>query len=257
MLVKMGWNIKMKEVDSMYIIKFEGKCDFLLETMSLENIQNPKIISAVLSSSSGSFFCEIRSNYSNEGETIYYCSEYLQNLISIILYETGYRVRKIEWKFLQSDEGTETNPNTKTLVFRDSIEIRSEITVIKPIELPLVLKSKLENNQSYVTSGYKSLFVEITKIDDVIAKFILFYSILTALKGKQRFVDNFIKTIEPNVEMRPTTLKNANYYETIYSFLRNQIGHTQETTDTEELHREVSSKLNGIREIVKIAIEEN
>lgn len=77
-----------------------------------------------------------------------------------------------------------------------------------------------------------------------------------ALKVNQRSVDNFIKSIESDVEVRPTARENASFDETIYSFLRNQIGHTQETTDTNELHREVSLNLNGLREIVKVAIEE-
>lgn len=239
----------------MYFIKFEGKCDFTLGKMSLQNIQHSNIKSVVLGSDAGDFFCEITSSHSNERKAIIGCDEYVHNLVSIILYETGYQIRKIEWKSIENINAE--NSDNNALTFRGSVGIRAEIKIIKPIEDPVELKSKLENISTNIMIGYKKLFIEITKFDDALAKFILFYSILTALKGNQKLVDNFIKSIEPAVEVRPTTRENANFNETIYSFLRNQIGHTQETTDTNELHKEISLNLNGLREIVKVAIEEN
>jgi len=239
----------------MYIIKFEGKCDFILERIVVEDIENSEIKRIEFGSEIGDFYCEIKSNYSNEGKAIFECSKYLQKIITLILYETGYQIRNVELKSIQWD--SEIDNATKTLVFRENINLKSTIKVIRPIKNPNELKLKIENIDNETITGFKKLFIEITNLNDPIVKYILYYSILTAIKVKQKKIDDYILTIEPDVEMRPTTREKSNFDETIYSFLRNQIGHTQETTNTDILQKEINENIEGLREIVKKAIEGN
>ena len=45
--------------------------------------------------------------------------------------------------------------------------------------------------------------------------------------------------------MRPTTREKSNFDETIYSFLRNQIGHTRKTTNIHILQKEINKNIEG------------
>jgi hypothetical protein len=111
------------------------------------------------------------------------------------------------------------------------------------------------------------LFRLVLQCEDRTQEFMLLYSLLMAytgtriVRGKvkqfQDEVDTFIRKHEPGVEERlsPHTKQN----ESIYSWLRNEVGHhTRSGTTVKplDIRREMTSKLQGLRALVRKAIDE-
>ena len=49
------------------------------------------------------------------------------------------------------------------------------------------------------TNDFKRIFIEVSKLEDPIFKFTLYYSLLSILKGKQEKVDEFIESVDKDV----------------------------------------------------------
>ncbi|MGO4787424.1 hypothetical protein AB4124_08330 [Paenibacillus sp. 2KB_20] len=123
----------------------------------------------------------------------------------------------------------------------------------------------VQNRSSHV---YKRLYRNVLQIADPIARFMLLYSLMQlALEAdNQKEVDNFIRITtwyDSNLD-RITTRKRASYKETIYSWLRNAIGHTQESYiiggrsySFEEILVEVDRFVDELSLITRQAIENN
>jgi hypothetical protein len=100
------------------------------------------------------------------------------------------------------------------------------------------------------------------QIDDPVARYMLLYSILLQTKGDwQKEVDRFILNKEPKVETfqppeksRPP--KSPPQDETIYTKLRNEIGHVREGATFKETCQEIESKVKGLEHLTRLAIEE-
>lgn len=105
------------------------------------------------------------------------------------------------------------------------------------------------------TNDFKRIFIEVSKLEDPISKFTLYYSLLSILKGKQEKVDEFIESVDKDVIKRETTRKDKNFKETIYTYLRNQVRHVQEDTVLNLLKCEMRNNIEGLREILKVALE--
>ncbi|QNK87767.1 hypothetical protein H7992_21790 [Sporosarcina sp. resist] len=237
----------------MFKISFKGKCHFFLaEELVIKQFKDEKIKRAIISAKSGTFKIDFTADYSDDGRALYVTQKILEDYTKIFLMETGYEIHDIQWKSIIPIDTEEKNE--KVLRFRDNIDLRSELTIIRPLENEQDLKGKLENHSTDDYTSYVNLFINVSRINDEIGKFVLFYSILSALHGRQISVDDFIKSIEPNVVLRETSRENADFDETIYSFLRNQIGHTSEETDTVTLNREIKENIEGLRKIVKEAV---
>ncbi|OPH52184.1 hypothetical protein BC351_33160 [Paenibacillus ferrarius] len=115
---------------------------------------------------------------------------------------------------------------------------------------------------------YKRLYRNVLQIADPIARFMLLYSLLQlALEAdNQKGVDDFIRiTTWYNSSLdRITTRTGANFKETIYSWLRNAVGHTQESYiiggrsySFEEILEEIDSFVDTLSLITRQAIEAN
>lgn len=95
---------------------------------------------------------------------------------------------------------------------------------------------------------------------DAVARFMWLYNILLQLEGgsrqwqkqKQKPVDNFIRSVEPDVKQsqRP----GEQYEETIYSRLRNEVGHKRPDATPQKTRDEIKENVSGLQELVKEAI---
>lgn len=107
---------------------------------------------------------------------------------------------------------------------------------------------------------YFRLYKEARKIEDPVLSFMFLYSILYYLKGSQAEVDNFISVMEKDVEWKESLdirKQEKNQEETIYTWLRNYIGHTGEDTDLSEIINQIIIKNQLFFNLVKTAIKED
>lgn len=91
------------------------------------------------------------------------------------------------------------------------------------------------NRPSKLNSVYPRLYRNVLQIPNPVGQFMFLYSILFDLKGPtQKEVDSYIRSVEPNVRLLPSNRKVKNgfpyRYETEYTYLRNQVGHTDSTS---------------------------
>lgn len=154
----------------------------------------------------------------------------------------------------------------RQLATHQGIEIEP-ITLTKPDE-ELLLKNIAVAVKNRNSNVYKRLYRNILQIADPIARFMLLYSLLQlALEAdNQKEVDDFIRitTWYNSTLDRITTRKRANFKETIYSWLRNAVGHTQESYiiggksySFEEILQEIDRFVDTLSLITRQAIETN
>ncbi|BFH11511.1 hypothetical protein WJ0W_005450 [Paenibacillus melissococcoides] len=141
------------------------------------------------------------------------------------------------------------------------------VTLTKPDE-ELLLNQICVAVQNRNSNVYKRLYRNVLQIADPIARFMLLYSLMQlALEAdNQKQVDDFIRiTSWYNSTLdRITTRKGANFKETIYSWLRNAVGHTQESYmiggrsySFEEILEEIDRFVDTLSLITRQAIETN
>jgi hypothetical protein len=86
---------------------------------------------------------------------------------------------------------------------------------------------------------------------DPVAKFMFLYNLLLLLAGdKQAEVDNRIRAVDPAVTVTPSPHK-PNVTETLFTRLRNEVGHRRKNTDPRTTAREIEQNVAGFQEIVK------
>ncbi|MCM3567866.1 hypothetical protein [Neobacillus mesonae] len=175
--------------------------------------------------------------------------EKLIELIDLLLYK--YNVVFYDF-YLSKIELNESDAIGQTR-FDMQIKIYQEISEVNKKELQNLIRDKHLIHSIQSKTNFQ-LFKEAMRVREEIGQFVILYSILIDLKGPQQFkVDNFIKSAEKNVELRTST-KNENQKETIYTWIRNQLGHTQKTSDLKEVRILVSNNIGKFIRIVKKAI---
>jgi hypothetical protein len=89
---------------------------------------------------------------------------------------------------------------------------------------------------------------------DHVARFMFLYNILLQLKGdKQQQVDDFIRSELPSVPESPRP-DRPNKMETVYTRLRNQVGHVRSGTTSEQTRKEIEDNVTAFQELVRTAI---
>lgn len=78
----------------MYMVRFEGEFDLDIDEVVTESIQFKKINKLIIGSNNGLFYSEVYSNTSNEVDALDTASKYLEEVTSLILYKSGYEVKK-------------------------------------------------------------------------------------------------------------------------------------------------------------------
>ena len=98
---------------------------------------------------------------------------------------------------------------------------------------------------AYRFAGYQS---------DPITRFMFFYNILLQLnKDSQKEVDDFIRREMPDVTQSPSPY-HAGVMETIYTRLRNEVGHGRAGTTAERTRTEMQDNLPAFQNLVRTAI---
>ncbi|MGG3803152.1 methylamine utilization protein MauJ [Metabacillus fastidiosus] len=137
------------------------------------------------------------------------------------------------------------------------VKLRSSIVVkdgvVKQIQQSLNDKD-LTNKLNY--NVYHKLYRESRKSDDPVSRFMFLYSILADLiNGSQSKIDKYIKKVEPEVKLiKSTNPRYPDRFETEYTWLRNQVGHTNSESDFLKIRTEIKSKEDSFSSIVKKAI---
>jgi hypothetical protein len=89
---------------------------------------------------------------------------------------------------------------------------------------------------------------------DPITRFMFLYNILLQLnKDRQKEVDDFIRQEMPSVSQSPSP-HHAGVMETIYTRLRNEVGHGRAGTTPEETRKEMQDNLPAFQTLVRTAI---
>jgi hypothetical protein len=87
---------------------------------------------------------------------------------------------------------------------------------------------------------------------DPVARFMFLYSILLQLHDdKQKQVDDFIREEAPNV---PQSSSPKGGMETVFTRLRNEVGHSRVGTTPEQTRRETANNVMGLQNLVRKAI---
>ncbi|UBF24846.1 hypothetical protein K9N68_24785 [Kovacikia minuta CCNUW1] len=126
-----------------------------------------------------------------------------------------------------------------TLNFRQSVEVK-----------------KLLQKTYHFSLFYYDLFYSALGLTDPLAKFMALYSLLLTLcHDKQENVDIFILKVQPTVSTNPPyRARKSGVPETIYTRLRNQIGHVRPGTTVEATREEMEANLGELLKISKALI---
>ena len=88
-----------------------------------------------------------------------------------------------------------------------------------------------------------------------VEEFVILYQILLMLVGdRQRDVDTFIVGEEPSVPQTPSP-HNSAVIETVYTRLRNELGHRRAGVNLDQTRSEMHERVAGLRNLVEKAIE--
>lgn len=88
---------------------------------------------------------------------------------------------------------------------------------------------------------------------DAVTRFMFLYSILLQLHDYQEQVDNFIRQETPTVSLSPRPDK-PRIVETVYTRLRNQVGHKRAGIPPEQTRTEIEDNVAALQKLVKVAI---
>lgn len=140
----------------------------------------------------------------------------------------------------------------KQCELESSVEVASSKKIIKKLK-DQIEKSNDSNNY------YFSLYRYSLNFRDEVARFMFLYSILAQLKGPSQWqIDKFIKEQEPSViELPSEDIRKTDKKETIYTYYRNQVGHTSENSNLFKIRREISNIVDSFANITIMAIKVN
>jgi hypothetical protein len=89
---------------------------------------------------------------------------------------------------------------------------------------------------------------------DAVARFMFLYNILLQLHNdSQRQVDDFIRKEAPAVSQSPSP-RNPHMTETVYTRLRNEVGHIRAGVTPEQTRTEIEDNVATLQALVKVAI---
>ncbi|MCL6661759.1 hypothetical protein [Paenibacillus amylolyticus] len=230
-------------------ITYEGEANIKFPSTNLPS-NNPKIKSIIAKAEGGKIEFIFNTDYETEAEALHATNKEVMKIEKMIFYSFGEEVRNLDWKVrevINQDGG-------KDAFFNGSADRVCSITVQRKYDLADMqgLVSNLQNIQS--ESSIYNLFIEIRKMKDKMGSFIMLYSLLIIYVGPQQpKIDKFIKRKYPSVRMEKTTKEGKEYKETIFTFLRNQLGHLKISSDTnvKKIHQEIDDYYERLSDLVK------
>ncbi|OLP20063.1 hypothetical protein BST81_02150 [Leptolyngbya sp. 'hensonii'] len=184
-------------------------------------------------------------------------NKYIPSILNKIAYFYDLRIGKsqlcsVDIVSVRSD-GQEKILNTRNPTVEDHESIRIvNVLTVSPDKLTALLKMPFHRlGDTY----YKQYRIAIQS-KDVIAEYMFLYSILLQIFGdKQKKVDKFIQSAQPDVKTFKKLIRIREEIETIYTKLRNEIAHVRRGKTFEQTIEEVNQHLLSLRELTKKAIE--
>lgn len=101
--------------------------------------------------------------------------------------------------------------------------------------------------------SYYELFRSALGLNDPLSKFMAFYNIVLSIcNDSQEDVDAFVLSVQPGVDRNPPFRpRKSGTQETVYTRLRNQVGHRRPGTTIEETRGEMEVNLRGLVDVAK------
>lgn len=180
-------------------------------------------------------------------------------IIKGIIFTSGIQIHGVEQtsqNFTEYKSGSSSLPMSFTIPFRFESNQLDEI------------KSFIRSDKS--DHVFYNLYRQALNHDDDLGKYMFLYSLLMlVIKAENQLeVDEFIVTAKPEEEelkrqstkllkQRDNTYRRSDRLETRFTWLRNQVGHTQEDSEIANVINEMKSCYKALNEIVKHAIKEN
>ncbi|WP_152419764.1 methylamine utilization protein MauJ [Bhargavaea cecembensis] len=174
-----------------------------------------------------------------------------KNLINLLTYKTG-------GKFGSLRRGC-YSINGKGVLGIGEITLYNFETTDLPQWISQSLELGLKDNNllaNLKTNDYHRLYREAMQTNDVIARYMFLYGIVYHVQNSsQDKVDSYIRRLNPSIEERTSTNpRTPNKQITIYTWLRNEIGHTTGNTDINMVKHEINEVCDTFAQLVKDAI---
>lgn len=188
-------------------------------------------------------------------EAIALAKEIAQQVTNILSFEFGLGIevfRYAEHSFL------EVSNQNQVFHVGDSINIRD--AAICSVKLGHSNREKLKSILEQADENcylYYEMFRVALCLTDPLATFMALYSIVLSLSDDlQEKVDHFVILIQPNVQINlPYRKRKSAIPETIYTRLRNEVGHIRPGATIQETRNEMTKNLAGLIEVTKQIIK--
>lgn len=172
----------------------------------------------------------------------------LEHIINLLIYKYGYIVRQVEL-----DRFNNQVFGYSRITFSANETVGDNLEGLKIGLEDIELLNKLKTNMKF------HLFKSAIYIQDPFGKFMFLYSILYDILKNQNNVETFIKENHNGIELRKRIKTNFDgnekeVEETIFTWIRNHIGHTHTTTNMEEVKGNIDKYLQSLVNLVKKAI---
>lgn len=113
--------------------------------------------------------------------------------------------------------------------------------------------------QSHKSADLYSAYRFAVRQDDAVKRYMFLYNILLRLHGDdQRAVDNFIQQEEPNVQLNTSnrrTKKARKPMETVYTTLRNEVGHVRSQSDPAQTSADIAKYVDRLQDLTRTALQ--
>lgn len=104
---------------------------------------------------------------------------------------------------------------------------------------------------------YYLLFRSALGLTDTLSRFMGIYNIVLLLcDDKQKEVDKFVLSVQPKVPKTQRPDKQTKFLESVYTKLRNQVGHVRKNTTIDGTKNEMAIHLEGLIEVAKELIRQ-
>lgn len=214
----------------------DGKKDKLIIKFHIDNVKTSEEAYCITKDIADNIFCQIA------------------YFFDVLVGPTSFDGAPIS-KDVFNEDGTKLTTAVMPLTVNVSITATALI-IPGPERIKLLLKEIQLNNPE--RNLYYSLYRFASQFTDPISRYLILYGTLLLLTGdSQKNADNFIRSNEKGVLEKPSRARNVNgKMETIYTYLRNEIGHPPKTKKMEDTLKEVKEKVNGLASLVKTAIQQ-
>ncbi|TAE60034.1 MAG: hypothetical protein EAZ76_11110 [Nostocales cyanobacterium] len=180
-------------------------------------------------------------------------ADYTTKILTFTFNTLFQRFRKVDENIVQEEEQAGGTKQTIIYAFLGTgMGINVDLDHIATNRQLSEVKQLLEK-RTYQEFAYYNLFYSALNFKDAMSKFMALYSIALSLCGdSQEKVDQCILSFQPSIKTNPPyRQRKSGVPETIYTRLRNEVGHIRPNTTIEQTRQEMEKNLNGLILIVK------